>query len=312
MPISLPRSSRLALALLPLAAALTSACGTSEAQSASNAEDDQFAKVEIKTETLAPGIAVLFGAGGNIGLSYGDDGTTIIDDQFAPLTPKILSAAKELGAAPPKYLINTHWHYDHTGGNANLGGQGVLILAQDNVRTRLAGEQSEGKGNDPASPAEALPVITYGDSITMHLNGDTVKIMHMPHGHTDGDSVVYWSKANVLHMGDLFFNKVTLPFIDLDSGGNAEGMLAGVEKALTIVNADTKIIPGHGPMASKADLEAYRDMLRSVIDAVRSARQAGKTLEQIQAMKPAAKWDTNPDAFIKGDAFVKAVYNSLG
>ncbi|AMO73372.1 MBL fold metallo-hydrolase [Sphingorhabdus sp. M41] len=274
-------------------------------------ETDRFANVEIKAEALADGVAVLFGAGGNIGVSYGPDGTVLIDDQFAPLTPKIQAAIADLGAEPVTYLINTHWHGDHSGGNENFGKAGALIMAHDHVRERMLGIQKSGRGNDPASPVAALPTVTYHDGLKLHLNGDEVQVKHMKHGHTDGDSVVFWKKANVLHMGDLFFNKVSLPYIDLSSGGNARGILAAAETALTMVDDDTKIIPGHGPMANKADLTAYRDMLLTMIGAVEKAQGGGKTVEQVQALKLAAQWDINPDAFIKGDAFVEAVYKSL-
>ena len=297
-----PISRTFAALLLATSSLALSACSESNAQ-----ESDRFAKVEIKAEPLADGIAVLFGAGGNIGVSYGPDGTVLIDDQFAPLTDKINAAVKDLGAEPVKYLINTHWHGDHTGGNENLGRSGVLIMAHDHVRDRLI------KGNDSTPPAapEALPVVTYHDGIKLHLNGDEIRVQHMSHGHTDGDSVVFWKNANVVQMGDLFFNKVTLPFIDLSSGGNARGVLAAADKVLAMVDDDTKIIPGHGPMANKADLTTYRDMLKSVIGTVEKAQGEGKSLAQVQAMKPAAQWDVNPDAFIKGDAFVEAVYKSL-
>tara|TARA_R110001606_G_scaffold86103_1_gene194850 strand:+ start:8551 stop:9498 length:948 start_codon:yes stop_codon:yes gene_type:complete len=274
-------------------------------------ETDRFANVEIKAEPLADGVAVLFGAGGNIGVSYGPDGTVLIDDQFAPLTPKIQAAIADLGAEAVTYLINTHWHGDHSGGNENFGKAGALIMAHDHVRERMLGIQKSGRGNDPASPVEALPTVTYHDGIKLHLNGDEVQVRHMKHGHTDGDSVIFWKKANVVHMGDLFFHKMSLPFIDLNSGGNVRGVLAAAEKVLTMVNEDTKIIPGHGPMATKADLIAYRDMLKTVIGAVEKAQGEGKSLEAVQEMKPAAQWDINPDAFIKGDAFVEAVYKSL-
>lgn len=274
-------------------------------------ETDRFANVEIKAEPLADGVAVLLGAGGNIGISYGPDGTVLIDDQFAPLTPKIQAAIADLGAEPVTYLINTHWHGDHSGGNENFGKAGALIMAHDHVRERMLGIQKSGRGNDPASPVEALPTVTYHDGIKLHLNGDEVQVRHMKHGHTDGDSVIFWKKANVAHMGDLFFHKMSLPFIDLNSGGNVRGVLAAAEKVLTMVNEDTKIIPGHGPMATKADLIAYRDMLKTVIGAVEKAQGEGKSLEAVQEMKPAAQWDINPDAFIKGDAFVEAVYKSL-
>ncbi|MBA4747257.1 MAG: MBL fold metallo-hydrolase [Sphingopyxis sp.] len=270
-----------------------------------------FSKVEIKAQPVAPGIAVLFGAGGNIGVSHGPDGTVLIDDQFAPLTPKIQAAVAGLGASPVKYLINTHWHFDHTGGNENFGNAGALILAHDHVRDRMATEQKGRFGTTPPSPPKALPVVTYHDGISLHLNGDRVRTMHLKHAHTDGDSVVMWEKANVVHMGDTFFHQVTLPFIDLNSGGSAKGLLAGITKVLAIIDDKTVVIPGHGPVATKADLTAYRDMLTSVIASVEAAKATGKTLPEIQAMKPAAKWDTNPNGFIKGDDFVATVFASL-
>jgi len=304
--MSKPISQTFSALLLAASPLVLSACSESNAQ-----ETDRFASVEIKAELLAEGVAVLFGAGGNIGVSYGPDGTVLIDDQFAPLTPKIQAAIADLGADPVTYLINTHWHGDHSGGNENFGKAGALIMAHDHVRERMLGIQKPGRGNDPASPVDALPTVTYHDGLKLHLNGDEVQVMHMKHGHTDGDSVIFWKKANVLHMGDLFFNKMSLPFIDLNSGGNVRGVLAAAEKVLAMVDEDSKIIPGHGPMATKADLVAYRDMLKSVIGAVEKAQGEGKTLDQILAMKPAAQWDINPDAFIKGDAFVEAVYKSL-
>jgi cyclase len=276
--------------------------------SAANAQDKE---VTIKIEKIAPGVAVLFGQGGNIGVSYGPDGTVLIDDQFAPLSPKIQAAVAELGASPVKFLINTHWHGDHSGGNENFGKAGAIIMAHDNVRVRMATDQKSGQRTTPASPKIALPVVTYHEGLKLHLNTDEVRTVHMHAAHTDGDSIVIWKAANVVHMGDLYFNKVTLPFIDLNSGGNAQGVLAAAEKVLAMTNAETKIIPGHGPMATHADLMAYRDMLKMTIGAVQAGIKAKKTLAQIQAMKPAAKWDTNPAGFIKGDAYVEAVYKSL-
>ena len=280
-----------------------------------HAQQQDMSKVEIKAEQLAPGVAVLFGAGGNIGVSYGPDGTVMIDDQFAPLTPKIQAAVTGLGATPVKYLINTHWHGDHSGGNENLGKAGALIFAHDNVRIRLAQGATSGAGTSgarviPAAPSVALPVVTYDQGLKLHLNGDEVRTIFLGGGHTDGDSVVVWKKANVVHMGDLFMNGVSLPFIDLNSGGNAVHLLASIEKALLLTNAQTKIIPGHGKMATQADLMAWRDMLKSVIGAVQAGVKAKKSLAQIQAMKPAAKWEIST-GFIKGDAFVEAVYKSV-
>src|SRR5688572_23260485 len=180
-----------------------------------------LSRVEIRIEQLAPGVAVLFGAGGNIGLSYGEDGTVIVDDQYAPLTPKILAAIATLDPDPVRFVINTHWHSDHSGGNENLGRQGAVILANENVRVRMAAGQliSFLNMNVPPSPKAALPVVTFDHSVTLNINGDRIRALHVLNAHTDGDSLVYWEKANVLHMGDTFFHKVTFPFIDLSSGG---------------------------------------------------------------------------------------------
>jgi cyclase len=270
----------------------------------------QQPEVTIKVEQIAPGVAVLFGQGGNIGLSYGEDGNVLIDDQFAPLTPKILAAVATVDPDPVKFLINTHWHGDHTGGNENLGKAGAVIMAHDNVRVRMASPPMRAGRPTPASPKIALPVVTYADGLSLHMNGDEIRTVHVHDAHTDGDSFVMWKNANVVHMGDLFFNKVTLPYIDLDSGGSAQGLLAAANKVLTMTNETTRFIPGHGPLATRADLIAYRDMIKTVIDSVASGIKAKKTLEQIQAMKPAAKWEV-AGAFISGDAFVKAVFESL-
>lgn len=268
-----------------------------------------MSKVEIRTETVTPALAVLFGAGGNIAVSHGADGTVLVDDQFAPLTPKLEAAVAALGAQPVKWLINTHWHGDHSGGNENFGKAGAMIMAHDHVRERMAaGQMLRGTAVAPAAKG-ALPVLSWHDGITLHLNGDTVRVIHAPHAHTDGDSILYWEKANAFHMGDLFFNKVTLPFVDLESGGSAYGLLAAADTVLALANDESVIVPGHGPLATKADLSAYRAMLAEVIAAVESAKAAGKTLEQVQAMKPAAKYEV-PKAFISGDAFVAAIFNS--
>ena len=274
-----------------------------------------FSKVEVKAEQLAPGVAVLFGAGGNIGVSYGADGTVLIDDQYAPMTSKIQAAVAALGATPVKYLINTHWHGDHSGGNENLGKAGALIFAHDNVRIRLAQGATSGAGTPrarviPPAPPVALPVVTYDKGVKLHLNGDEVRAVFLHGGHTDGDSIIVWQKANVIHMGDLFMNKVSLPYLDLSSGANALNFLASIEAALKLTNAETKIIPGHGPMATQADLVAWRDMLKSVIGSVQAGIKAKRTLAEIQAAKPAAKWEVT-GGFISGDAFTEAVYKSL-
>lgn len=273
--------------------------------------------VEIRAEPVAPNIAVLFGAGGNIGVSWGPDGTILIDDQFAPLTERIRAAIAALGAPPARFLINTHWHPDHTGGNENFGRGGTVIMAHDHVRERMASEQrrpGRGGGPDqvtPPFPAPALPVITWHDRVSVHLNGNEVRAIHAPHAHTDGDSIIHFRGANVIHMGDLFFHRVTLPFIDVASGGDARGMLAAADAALALADENTVIIPGHGPVARRADLVAYRDMLAEVIGVVTREKAAGRSLAEIIAMRPAARWDTNPQAFINGEAFVTAIWNSI-
>jgi cyclase len=276
----------------------------------STASTAQMADVVIKPEILAPGVAVLFGQGGNIGVSYGPDGTVLIDDQFAPLTPKIEAAIKDLGATPVKFLINTHWHFDHSGGNENFGKAGAIIMAQDNVRVRMAaGATMLGRTIEPASKV-ALPIVTWHDGLSLHLNGEEVRTRHMHNGHTDGDSIVVWTKANIIHTGDLFVNKVTLPFIDISSGGSAMGLLHAAEMTVKLTNAQTKIIPGHGPVATQADLIAFRDMLKAVIGSVQTSIKAKKTLAEIKAAKPAEKYEVK-GGFISGDAFVEAIYKSL-
>lgn len=266
-----------------------------------------LSKVEIKTEQVAPGVAVLFGAGGNIGVSYGEDGTILIDDQFAPLTEKIQTAVSTLGAQPVKFLVNTHWHYDHTGGNENLGKANALIMAHDNVRVRMAA----GQGNQKPAAKVALPVVTYADGLKLHLNGEEVRVMHMPAGHTDGDSIVHWTKSNVIHMGDLFFLRMSFPFVDASSGGNVRGVVAAADKVLAIADDQTKIIPGHGPVATKADLQLYRNMVAEIIAKVESGIKAGKTLEQIKAERPADGYGVNPAGFIAADKFVETVFDMV-
>jgi cyclase len=275
-----------------------------------NAQED-YSKVEIKVEQLAPGVAVLFGAGGNMGVSYGEDGTVLIDDQFAPLTSKIQAAIATLGAQPVKFLINTHWHGDHSGGNENFGKAGALIMAHDNARVRMTSDQNTLLGPVKASPKAALPVVTYTDGMKLHLNGEEVRVIAMRPAHTDGDSIVFWSKSNVIHMGDLFLHKVSFPFIDTSSGGNVKGVIVAVDKALSHANDQTKIIPGHGTVASKADLAAYRTMLSEILAKVDAGIKAKKTLDQIKAMRPADGYGVNPKGYVSADIFIETVYKQL-
>ncbi len=276
------------------------------------AQDQDFSKVEIRAEKLAPGVAVLFGAGGNIGLSYGTDGNVIVDDQFAPLTDKIAGAIRTLDPGPVRFVVNTHWHGDHTGGNENFGKRGAVIVAHDNVRQRMSTQQVMRAVNMtvPPSPKGALPVLTFGNGATLHLNGDTLHLIHVPNAHTDGDTLVHWMKGDVLHMGDTFFHKVSFPFLDTRSGGSIDGLIAAANKGLSLAGANTKIIPGHGPVASRAELLAYRDMLVDIRGKVAAGLGAGQSLAQIQATTAAGRYGM-PDGFIKPDRFVEAVYNSL-
>ena len=278
-----------------------------------SAQQRDFSKAQVKAERIAPGVAVLTGPGGNIGLSYGVDGNAIIDDQFAPLTDKIVAAVRSIDPDPVRFVINTHWHGDHTGGNENFGRAGAVIVAHDNVRARMAVEQVArigGERRTPASPKAALPVLTFARSLTLHLNGDELDVVHVARAHTDGDALIRWRRANVLHMGDTFFHKISLPFIDVDSGGSIDGAIAAARRGLELSDAGTRIIPGHGPMATRADLQAYLAMLEDVRAKVFAGIKAKRTLAQIQASRPAARYGMT-DGFMKPDQFVGLVYASL-
>ncbi|MXO85305.1 MBL fold metallo-hydrolase [Altererythrobacter aurantiacus] len=270
-----------------------------------------FSEVEITAEEVAPGIAVLFGAGGNLAVSYGEDGTILVDDQFAPLTAKIEAAITELGAKPVQYLINTHWHGDHTGGNENFAKKGAQIFAHHNVRSRLA-SGSQPEGNTPPAPAAALPVVTYGQGITMHVNGDTVDVMFVGGGHTNGDSIVRWREDNVVHMGDLYFNIPGFPYMDISSGGSVLDAMNSLDVILPMLDEETVVIPGHGTVSTKAELTAYRAQLGAMVDRVRELYEQGMTLEEAQAASPLAGFNEGEEGFKDADDFVEMVYESLG
>jgi len=277
------------------------------------AAQQDFSGVEIRTEQVAPGVHVLFGAGGNIGVSTGPDGSFIIDDQFAPLTPKIQAALAKLSDKPVRFVLNTHWHFDHTGGNENLGKAGALIVAHDNVRVRMSSEQFVAaiQQKFPPSPAAALPVVTFDASTTFHINGDAIRAVHVPHAHTDGDSLVHFTKANVVHMGDTYFSN-GYPFIDLSSGGSVEGVLAAQAKAVAMGNDATRYIPGHGPVTGRAELVAYRAMIADIVGKVRAGIAAKRTVDQIVASKPSAAYDAKyGNGFIKPEPFVRTIHASL-
>ena len=268
-----------------------------------------FSNVRIKTTHVAGNIYMLEGSGGNIGLSVGDDGVLMIDDQFAPLAEKIKAAIRKLGKGKPKFVLNTHWHGDHVGGNLEFG-RDAPIIAHTNVRTRLAtGQKSRGRVIEPLPP-EALPVITFDESLSIHFNGEEIRVIHFPHGHTDGDSVVFFGGSNVVHMGDDFFAG-QFPFVDLASGGDVEGLTKNVAAVIARLPADVKIIPGHGPLSTLADLKAYHRMILDTTDVVRKRISAGKTLRQIQADGLPDKWQKWETGFISTDRWIEIIYKSL-
>ena len=292
--------------LVAAAAALLLAAAPSEAQ-------QDFSKVEIKLERLSDGLYMLAGAGGNIGLSVGEDATFIVDDQFAPLTEKIVAAIRTVTDMPVKFVVNTHWHGDHTGGNENFGQAGAVIIAHDNVRQRMSVEtfNERFKQTIPAAPRVALPVVTFADSVTLHLNGDTVHVTHVPPAHTDGDSIIHFTRANVLHMGDLYFNG-GYPFVDVWSGGHVDGVIGAADKALGMGDEETRIIPGHGAVADRAALKKFRDVVATVRDRVKTLVDQGKSLDEVQAAAPSKEFDAQwGQGFMKGEQFVELVYVSL-
>lgn len=273
----------------------------------------EFSKVEIVPTKVATGLYMLRGAGGNIGVSIGDDAVFLVDDQYAPLAAKIKAAIATLTPTPVKFVINTHWHGDHTGGNEHFGATGAVIVAHDNVRRRMSTEQFNEHFNFKTPPAvrRALPVVTFAESVRFHLNGEEIHVFHVPPSHTDGDSVIHFVNANVVHTGDIFFNGL-YPFIDAASGGGIDGMIAVTDTLLAMVKDDTKIIPGHGPLAARADLQAYRDMLAAVRTSVRGLVDAGKTREEAIAAKPTAAYDAKwGGGFLKPEQFTAIVYEDL-
>ncbi len=274
-----------------------------------------FSKVEIKAQKLNDTTWMLVGAGGNMGLSVGEDAVFLIDDQYAPLAPKIKAAIAAITPKPVKFVLNTHFHFDHTGGNEALGKEGALIVAHDNVRRRLSADQlisfAGNSARQAASPKAALPVITVPGAISFHINGEEVHAFHVPNAHTDGDLIVHFKGGDIVHMGDVFFNG-SYPFIDAGSGGSPLGMIAAFDRVLALAGEKTKIIPGHGPLADKAALQRTRDMLATLVGRIQAERRAGKTDEQIRAAKPTADFDEAwGKGFIKADQFVQLVLNGL-
>jgi glyoxylase-like metal-dependent hydrolase (beta-lactamase superfamily II) len=272
--------------------------------------------VQIQTQRLTDGVYMLVGQGGNIGLSVGEDGVFVIDDQFAPLTDKILAAIAAITSEPVRFVFNTHWHGDHTGGNENMGAAGALIVAQDNVRERMAVEQvleriGRPASTTPASPEGALPVVTFADEVSFHINGDHLHAFHVSNAHTDGDAIVHFVDANVVHMGDTFFRD-RFPFIDTATGGSIDGIIGAAGAALAVMDANTKVIPGHGALSSRQDLQTYRDAMKTMRDAVAAMIGRGMSLDQIVAARPArAQAEMWSQDRATEDSFVATIHYGL-
>lgn len=292
--------------IIMAAAAALAASGPLQAQ-------DDWDDVEIKVEHVRGGIHVLFGRGGNIGVSAGDDGVILVDDQYAPLTDKIRAAIKGVSDKPLRYVINTHFHDDHTGGNENLG-ETAVIVAHDNVRQRLS------KGafiaafdkTMPAYAATGLPSVTFNSEMSLHINGDEVRVIHAKNAHTDGDSFIWFKSADVIHMGDLMFNGM-FPFIDVSNGGSIGGVLGALDKAIALAGDETIIIPGHGKVTDKDGLIAYKRTMRDMASTIGKLKSDGKSLEEIRAAKPLASYEETLVQFYDGwvDQFIGFVYESL-
>jgi len=258
-------------------------------------------------------IYMIAGKGGNVGVFIGEDGTFLIDDNFAPLTENIIAAIKSAGGDHPRFLINTHFHGDHTGGNENLGSGGTLIFSHENVRERLkSGSFIEAFNvRSEATSPEGLPVVTFSDGINFHLNGDTIQAIHVAHAHTDGDSFIYFAKANVVHAGDILFNGF-YPFIDVNHGGSRGGTIRAVKKILSLIDDKTKIIPGHGPLGDKAQLEMYLEMLNTAYERLRRLKAEGKTAQEAAAAKPLADLEERwGDGIFTGDRWIEIIYGGV-
>ena len=270
----------------------------------------QKKEVKIEPIKLTDQLYVLKGKGGNIGLFIGQDGVFMIDDQFAPLTPKILIAIKKITSKPIKYLINTHWHGDHTGGNENIEKEGALIVAHNNVRKRMSVDQVVRGKTKKASPESALPVITFTDDMMMYFNNDDVLITHIHNAHTDGDAIIYFTKNNVLHMGDTYFQG-KFPYIDLASGGSINGYIAGIEKAILLSNNETKIIPGHGNVAKRSDLKSYLKMLNTIKSNIQIEIDNKATLQEVIVNKTITESYKSFNGWINEEKIKTAIYKSL-
>jgi glyoxylase-like metal-dependent hydrolase (beta-lactamase superfamily II) len=295
-----------ALALAPAPAG----DGGGTGQRVAAAQQQDLSKVEIKVTPVAGKVYMLEGAGGNMAASVGEDGILLVDDQFEPLAPKIRAALSGIASGGKlKFVVNTHWHGDHTGGNKVFGLE-APILAQTNVRLRLSTEQTVMGNKVPPSPRQALPVLTYDQSVSVHWNGEEIKLVHFPHGHTDGDTIVFFTGSNVVHMGDDFFAG-RFPFVDLGTGGSVQGLTDNVAKVLAKMPADAKVIPGHGPLSGRADLERFHAMLETTTGIVRSRMKAGESVEKMQAEGLPADLASWGKGFIDAKTWLLTIHDSL-
>ena len=269
--------------------------------------------VEFTTIQLSETVYMLKGRGGNVGISNGEDGLYIIDDQVKPITAELLKAIRKISHKPIRFVINTHYHADHTGGNETIGGAGSLIIAHDNIRKRMATTQVNifQKQTTPPYAKDALPVVTFNDRLSLHFNGETATAYHVANGHTDGDSIIHFPVSNVIHMGDMYFNGL-YPYVDLDAGGSLQGMVEAADLALSMADESTRIIPGHGPLAMAEDLKIYRDFLIKASANVQELIDQNMSLEEIIATEPTREWDgTLGKIWITPPQFVTFIYNSL-
>ncbi len=276
--------------------------------------DRDFSKVEIQVSKVSGKVYMLKGAGGNIGFSAGDDGIVLIDDQFALLADRIKAALKAITDKPLRFVINTHYHFDHIDGNASFQKE-APVIAHDNVRKRLESGGTPGNLGSVKQlmkpvASEALPILTFSQNVTLHLNGEDIRVLHYPNGHTDGDSMIIFPKSNVVHMGDNFVT-YGFPFIDLAGGGSVEGMVVAAKYVIANLPADVKVIPGHGAVSTLDDVQHFVTMLEETRGLVDQAVQAGKTLEQMKQEKILEAWKNWSGDFISSDAFIETLYNDL-
>ena len=303
--------------LLLVLALASSSCATADVlgpPAEDKAKEDPFAKVEIKSTHVAGNVFMLEGAGGNIAVSVGEDGALIVDDQFAPLADKIRDAIDGLRpkttGEPLKFVLNTHWHSDHAGGNAAFGEEAVIV-AHDNVRERLrTGLTVEGRGTLPPAPKEALPVVTFADTVSLHFNGERIDVVYLDRGHTDGDVMVLFRGSKVVHMGDDFVT-YGFPFVDVHSGGDVLGLQAAVAKAIEAIPADYAVIPGHGNVSTLDDMKGFARMLDDTIATVREHHEAGKTLAQAKKSGLSDEWKDWAGDFVDEAKWIELIWTSL-